>query len=133
MESAKLRALSAHVPACLECLRAHVPTCLACLRAHVRKCFAFLHPRVPTCLLWLRADVSYTLTCSHINVPCVPTCSCTITSNYKIGFMKKTVYEKCTTIRNFSRNISFENSEVNSCISLSRRKPLPSGMTNSVQ
>ena len=35
MESAKLLALRAHVPACLACLRAHVPTCLACLRAHV--------------------------------------------------------------------------------------------------
>ena len=35
VESAKLRALRAHVPMCLACLRAHVPTCLACLRAHV--------------------------------------------------------------------------------------------------
>ena len=45
-ESAKLRALRAHVPTCLACLRAHVPTGLAYLRAHV-----------PTCLACLRAHV----------------------------------------------------------------------------
>ena len=36
----------------------------------------------------------------------------------------KTVYEKCTTGRNVSRSIYFENSVVHSCISLTRQKPL---------
>ena len=66
-ESAKLRALRAHLPTCLACLRAHVPTCLACLRAHV-----------PTCLACLRAHVPCVL--------CVPTCSRDIT---KINFQQQ--------------------------------------------
>ena len=37
-ESAKLRALCAHVPMSLACLSTHVPTCLACLRAYVLTC-----------------------------------------------------------------------------------------------
>ena len=34
-ESAKLRALRAHVPTCLACLRAQVPCVLSCSRANV--------------------------------------------------------------------------------------------------
>ena len=51
-ESAKLRALCAHVPTSLACLHAHVLTCLACLHAHVLTCLAFL-----------RALRAYLLTC----------------------------------------------------------------------
>ena len=51
-ESAKLRALRAHVPTCPAWLRAQVPTCLACLRTHV-----------PTCLTCSRSNVLCALTC----------------------------------------------------------------------
>ena len=63
-ESAKLRALRAHVPTCLACFRAHLPMCLACLCAHM-----------PTCLACLRAEVHCVLTCSRANLSCVLTCS----------------------------------------------------------
>ena len=45
----------------------------------------------------------------------------------------KTVYEKCITGRNVSRNISLENSVVHSYISLTRKKSLAGAMTNFVQ
>ena len=45
-ESANLRALRAHVPACLTFLRADVPTCLACLRARVVMFLACLSAHV---------------------------------------------------------------------------------------
>ena len=60
MESAKLRALRAHVSTCLACLRAHVPACLACLPAHVPTCLMCLRAHVITCLAcfsYLRAHV----------------------------------------------------------------------------
>ena len=61
-ESAKLRALRAHVLTCLTCLHALVPMCLACLHAHV-----------PMCLAWL---------CAHMPcMLCVTTCSRDITTN----------------------------------------------------
>ena len=45
----------------------------------------------------------------------------------------KTVYEKGTTSRNVFGNIYFENSEIHSWISLSRRKLLTRAMTNFLQ
>ena len=63
-ESAKLRALRAHVPTCFVCLRANVPRMLTCSRANM--------PCVLTCLACLRAHVL-----------CMPTCSRDIT---KISF-----------------------------------------------
>ena len=51
IESAKLRALRAHVPTCLACLRANV---LTCQRAYVL-----------TCQCALRACVLCVLTCQH--------------------------------------------------------------------
>ena len=58
IESAKLRALRAHVPTCLACLRDYVPTCLACLRAHVPTC---LHDHVPCVLKCSNANVLISL------------------------------------------------------------------------
>ena len=75
VESAKLRALRAHVPTCLACLMAYVPTCLSCLRAHVPTCLAY----VLTCQRVLRTHVLTCLTLSCANMPCVlcvPTRSC---------------------------------------------------------
>ena len=74
IESAKLRALRAHVPTCLACLRTHVPTCLACLRTYMPTCLTCLRTHVRTCLACLRAHVQTCLACLCTNVPCVFTC-----------------------------------------------------------
>ena len=75
-ESAKLRALRAHVSTCLACLRAHVSTSLACLRAHLQTCVECSH-----------ANGTFVLTCSSlVSVPCVLTCSCALTSNNEKEF-----------------------------------------------
>ena len=77
-ESAKLRALRAHVPTCLACLRAHLPMCLACLRAHVLTCQRVLRAHVLTfpralraymlkCQRALHALRTYVLTCYNYN------------------------------------------------------------------
>ena len=91
-DSAKLRALSAHVPKCpymltcphanvlylltcsranvlyvRMCSRSHVPTCLTCLPTHVKTCFAFLRAHVPTFFTCLRA---HRLTCLGAYVSC---------------------------------------------------------------
>ena len=72
-ESAKLRALRAHVPTCLACLRVQVPKSfvltyslvnvfcvLACQRAlcaYVPACLACISVHAPTCLACLSAHV----------------------------------------------------------------------------
>ena len=71
IESAKLRALRAHVPTCFACLRALVRTCFACLRAQL----AALRAYVLTCRRALRAFCAY-----------VPTCSRDVTTNNKNKF-----------------------------------------------
>ena len=76
-ETAKLRALRAHVPKCLACLRARVSTCLACLRAQVATYLACLRAHEPVCLTCLRALRAYMLKCQkalHANVLCVFLC-----------------------------------------------------------
>ena len=75
-ETAKLRALRAHVPTRLACIRAHVPRCLVCFRVYVPTCVACLRAHVPTCLASLRAHVPMFLTCLCVNLSCVPTCLC---------------------------------------------------------
>ena len=64
IESAKLRALCAHMRTCFVCLCALVPTCFACLRAYVL-----------TCQCVLLAFCAY-----------VPTCSRDVTTNSKKRF-----------------------------------------------
>ena len=100
IESAKLFTLCAHMLTCQRTLRhlcAYVVTCIACFHVHV---------------------LTY-LTCLHA-----------ITSNNKNKFSitffvfflwNKTAYENWTSNRNVSTYIYFENSEVHSCISLTRR------------
>ena len=73
-ESAKLRALRAHLPMCLAYLRAHVPASLACLRAHAPTCLACLHAHMPMCLACLHAHMPMCLACLHARVLCVLTC-----------------------------------------------------------
>ena len=80
LESAKLRALRAHVPTCFVCLSAYVPTCLV---AYVLTCQRVLHAHVFKSQRALRA---YVLTCSRAKVPCMCSCSRTITSNNKNKF-----------------------------------------------
>ena len=91
-ESAKLRALWAHVPTRLACSRAHVPTCLMCLSAHVPTSLACSRAHMPTCLACSRALVPKYLACLRAHktnvrcVLCVPTCSRAITEMTKITF-----------------------------------------------
>ena len=113
-----LACLCAHVPTFLACLRAHVPTCFMCLRAHVPTCLVCLRVHIPTCLECLRAHVPTCLPCSCAHV-LTPASSRATTSNNKNKYMK-TVYEKYMIKRNVSRNIYFENSVVQSCISRTR-------------
>ena len=54
LDSAKLRALRAHVPTCLACLHAHGPCVLTRQRV--------LHSHVPTFLAWLCALYAHVLT-----------------------------------------------------------------------
>ena len=78
LESAKLRALRAHVSKCLACLCAQVPCVLTCsfaLRVLVLTCLRALHAYVPACLAYLCANVPYVLTCSHANMSWVLMCS----------------------------------------------------------
>ena len=59
-ESAKLRALRAHVPTCFACLRANVPRVLTCSRANmpcVLTCQRALRAYVLTCFACVRAHV----------------------------------------------------------------------------
>ena len=64
-ESAKLRALRAHVPTCQRALRAYVLTCQCVLRAYVLTRQLALRAHVPTCLACLRAHVPCVLTCQR--------------------------------------------------------------------
>ena len=156
-----LRVLRAHVLTCLRVLRAYVLTCQRSLRAYVLTCLVCLGVHMPTCLACLSAHIPPCLTCSrgnvltylaylHAHVPTYLACLLQIT---KISFLwhvllrfltlfrclfpvkknNKTAYEKSTASKNVSRNISFENSVVHSCISLTRQKPLTGAMTNFVQ
>ena len=56
-QSAKLRALRAHVPTCLACLRAHLSTCPACLHAYMLTCQCALRAYMLMCQRALRAQV----------------------------------------------------------------------------
>ena len=139
IESAKLRTLRAHVPACLACLRAHVPTCLACLRAHVPTCFACLPDHVSTCLACLRAHVSTYLACLRAHVPTwlarlvahVSTYSCAITTNNKNKFSVICFPNIFVIVLSFF--FLWNKTVVHSCIALTRRKPLTGAMTNFLQ
>ena len=84
-ESAKLRALRAHVPTCLTCLRAHMPTCLECLRANVLCVLPCSRANVSCVFPFSRANIPCVLTSSLANVLCVVTysrgnLSCVLTS-----------------------------------------------------
>ena len=126
--------LTANVPCVLSCSYAKVPSVLTCSRVNFACVLMCSHVNVP-CVL----------TCSCTSVPCIPTCSRAITWNYKskfsmtrckfsLSFLRsKTVYEKCTTSSNISRNIYFKNSVVDFCIFLTGRKLLTGAMTNFVQ
>ena len=74
-ESAKLRALRAHVPTCLACLRSNVPCVLTSSRAYVPCMLTCSRAYVPCVLTCSRAYMPYVLTCSRANVPCLLTCS----------------------------------------------------------
>ena len=119
LESAKLRAVGAHVTTCLACLRVHVLTCLACLRAHVTMCFTYT-----------RANVSCVSTCSRTNMPCVfcvPTCSGAITTNDKDKF-SITCFPYILWL--FFVFFLWNKTVLDSCISLSSQKSLTGAMTN---
>ena len=76
-ESAKLRALRAHLQTCLAFLRvtshAHV-RCLACFCVHVPTFLACLRAHMPTCLACFHANVSTFLACSRANAPTCLAC-----------------------------------------------------------
>ena len=61
VESAKLRALRAHVPTCVACLRVNVPCVLTCLSANV--------PCVLTCKRASRAYLTTYLACLSAQMP----------------------------------------------------------------
>ena len=74
-ESAKLRALRAHVPTGLACLRVHVPKCHLCLRAHLSTYLVCLRANVPCVFTCPSGNLSCVLTCSGVNVSCLHKCS----------------------------------------------------------
>ena len=73
IESAKLRALRAHVPTCLACLRANVLTCSRVNVPCVLACFACLLANIPCVLKCSYANV---FVCLPANVPRVPCLTC---------------------------------------------------------
>ena len=84
LESAKLRALRAHVPTCLAyltCSRANVPcvpyvlTSQRVLCAYVLTCNSVLRAYVLTCQRALRAYLLTCFACLLVDVPCVLKCS----------------------------------------------------------
>ena len=70
-QSAKLRALRAHVSTCPACLHAYMLTCQCALRAYMLMCQRALHAHVLMCQRALRALV---VTCSRALRANVPTC-----------------------------------------------------------
>ena len=137
-ESAKLRALRAHMPTCLACLLAHVPTCLRALRDYVLTCLACVRAHVPTCLACLGVYVATYLACLGAHVPTclpcfgahVPTCSRAITTNNKNKFSIICFPYMFVIVLSFF--FLWNKAVVHSCIALTRREPLTGAMTNFV-
>ena len=135
-ESAKLRALRAHMSTCL--------ACFTCSHANVPWVLMCSHANVPCVLMCSRANVSCVSICwrdyvlmpcvSRVNMSCVPTCSRAITTNDKYKF--STTCFPCFSIVFlwlFFAYFLWNKTAVHSCISPSSQKPLTGAITNFVQ
>ena len=118
LDSAKLRALLAHVPCVLtrqRVLHSRVPTFLACLcvlYAHVLTHYNFKFNKN-------KFSIKFDLDFRYFF--------------FDFFLWHKTVYEKLPSSKNVSRYIYFKNSVVHSCTCLTRRKSLMAAMKNLIK